>query len=187
MNIIILGPQGSGKSTQAELLAKKLRIPYLSTGELYRKLSEENTKRGLSIKRTLNKGELVSDEMTIDLIKEAIAKPEYKEGFVLEGAPRNLNQARMLGFLFDRVFYLRVADDENLKRLLLRAREDDTEELIKKRLAIYHQETEPVILFYKDKDLLEEVDGERSIEEIQKDILERLRSKRDRHKNQRRA
>ncbi|OGD85738.1 hypothetical protein A2Z23_01555 [Candidatus Curtissbacteria bacterium RBG_16_39_7] len=187
MNILILGSQGSGKSTQAELLAKKLQTPSLSTGELYRRLAKESTKRGLFIKSILEKGELVSDEITINLIEETIAKPEYKEGFVLEGAPRNLNQARMLNSSLDKVFYLKVTDKENTKRLLLRAREDDTEELIKKRLEIYHQETEPVILFYKNKDLLEEIDGERAVEEIHQDILERVRFVSDQHKKSQRA
>lgn len=175
MKIVVMGPQGSGKSTQAELLAKKLNLPHLQTGELYRQMAKTDSPLGKKIKSFLDQGQLVPDREHNSLLKKEIKKPRYKRGFVLDGSPRTLSQAKTQPFETDRVFYLQVSDEENTKRLLKRGRADDTPALISQRLKIYHQETEPVLDYYRQQGILTEIDGERPIEEIAKDIIERLK------------
>lgn len=120
MKILMIGPQGSGKSTQAKLLAKKLTVPYLSTGEIFRQMAKEPTSLGKKIKNLIDNGLLVDDQTTIKIVKQFIARPEFKNGFVAEGFPRNLNQAEKLGNLFDKVFYLTISQEEIMRRLTAR-------------------------------------------------------------------
>jgi len=171
MNIIILGPPGSGKTTQAQLLAKTLSLPHLSTGDLFRQISKEPSPLGKKIKKILEKGELVSDREAILLISQELKKKKYRKGVVLDGCPRTLKQARILKLPLEKVFYLKVSDGEGVKRLLLRKRKGESKEVIKKRLAVYHQETEPILDFYRKEGLLVEIDGEQTIEKIHQDIL----------------
>lgn len=175
MNLIVMGPQGSGKSTQAELLAKKLNLPHLQTGKLYRRIAREKSQLGRKVKEFLYKGHLVPDKEHNELLEKEVKKPAYKNGFVLDGSPRTLNQAKTQPFKASKVFYLDVSDEENIKRLVKRGRKDDTPELIAERLRIYHQETEPVLDYYRKKGILEKVDGERPIEPIHQDIMKRLK------------
>lgn len=175
MNIVVLGAQGSGKSTQARLLSEVFKIPHLQTGELFRKIAREKTKLGQRVKDRLDKGELVSDKDTMSVVEKELAKEEYKKGVVLDGVPRNLKQAKALKVRIDRAVYIKVSDREGIKRLMLRKRADDTSGLIKERLQIYHRETEPILACYQKMGILEEVDGERPIEVIFKDILKRLK------------
>lgn len=175
MNIIVIGPQGSGKSTQAELLAEELGVPHIEVGELLHYASQEDSPRGQEIKKAMNAGVLVDDRLVVEAVEERLKVKQYQKGFVLDGSPRDLWQAEHFKIKFDRVFYLDVSDEVNIKRLIKRGRKDDTPELIKKRLEIYHRQTEPVLDHYRQMGILEEVDGERSIEEIHQDILERVR------------
>lgn len=175
MKIIVMGPPGSGKSTQAELLAKKLKLPHLQTGELYRSLVKKNSLLGRKVRELLKKGRLVPDDDHHKILWQELQKKKYQKGFVLDGSPRTLNQAETQSFTVDKVFYLSVSDRENLKRLAKRAREDDTPKVIGERLKIYHQETEPILIYFRQKGILEEVDGEQSIEEIYREIGERLK------------
>ena len=205
MNILIIGPQGSGKSTQAKLLAEKLNVLYLSTGEIFRQMAKTETALGKMIKRLINQGSLVDDKTTLKIIKEYLKKPEFKHGFVAEGFPRNLFQAKKLQKLFDKVFHLVISKKEIMRRLTSRRvcqnckanfnlltklpkkkgvcdscggklvqREDDKKEAIEKRLAIYQKLTQPVLSFYQRQGILEEIDGERSVEEIFQDIFSQL-------------
>lgn len=176
MKIVIMGPQGSGKSTQAALLAEKLHLPHLAIGDLSRQLSQKKTALAKKIKSYLDRGELFPDQLLMRILKTEISKPKYRKGFIADGTPRTLKQAKILPFKADKIFYLAVSDKENIKRLVQRGREDDTPPLIKRRLALYHQETEPVLAFYRQQGLLTEVDGERSVETIHQDILKRVKA-----------
>ncbi|TSC54378.1 MAG: adenylate kinase [Microgenomates group bacterium LiPW_16] len=177
MKIIIMGIQGSGKSTQGNLLSKDLGVPYLSTGHIFRSIAQEKTKWGRYVKETLNAGILVPDEKVLPIVKEYLGKSEYCRGWILDGFPRTLVQARRFGEEINRVIYLKVSDEEALKRLAYRndqIREDDTTAAVKKRIDLYHKVTEPVIDFYKNRGILLEIDGERPIEEIHQEILVKL-------------
>lgn len=170
MKLIFLGPQGSGKSTQAKILAEKLDLPQIEMGQLFRDKQSENSEEGLLIKDALDTGKLVPDEIAVKTLKERVAKPDCQKGYILDGYPRNLAQLEGLEKDIDRVFYVRVSDEEAVNRLLKRSRGDDTEEIIRTRLEIYHDLTEPLLEFFKNKGILKEVDGERPIVEIAKDI-----------------
>ncbi|MFW6110046.1 MAG: adenylate kinase family protein [Patescibacteria group bacterium] len=170
MNLIFIGPQGSGKSTQAKILAKKKKLPYISTGDIFRNLRTENSDLARRVQEKLRKGEFVSDNDTVQVLREELSKPRYQAGFVLDGYPRNRWQAEHAPFDVDKVFYLDVSEQECVRRLRKRGREDDTEQLIRKRLADYHKKTEPILDFYRKEGILEDVDGERSIEAIAEEI-----------------
>ncbi len=176
MKIVLIGIQGSGKSTQGNLLSSKLSVPYLSTGHIFREMAKEKTQSGRYIKETINAGILIPDEKTIEIVNEYLGRPEYSEGYILDGFPRTKVQAQSFNEKVDRVVYLKVSDKEALWRIAGRAdnREDETLQAIKKRIEMFHEFTEPVIEFYKEKGLLLEVDGEKDIEEINKEILTNL-------------
>ena len=171
MNCIIIGPQGSGKSTQAELLSQKMNLPHLQTGSLYRRIKQRQTVLGRRIKLFLDKGQLVPDKDHNQILAKEVVKSKYRSGFVLDGSPRTLSQAKTQPFVVDKVFYLRVGDKKSIKRLLKRKRIDDTPALIAERLRLYHQETEPVLEYYRQKGILVEIDGEQSIEAIHQEMM----------------
>lgn len=174
MNVIIMGPAGSGKTTQARLLAEELGVPHLSAGELLHFQSQGESDLDRRIKKTMAAGKLLPDDVAGGLVAQHLKSKAYRQGFVLDGFPRNLNQAENFKIKVDKLVYLRVSREENTKRLLKRGRPDDTGEIIAKRLDIYYQETEPVLAYYKKRGVLVEVDGERSIEEIAGDILGKI-------------
>jgi adenylate kinase len=179
MKIILIGIQGSGKSTQGNLLHDKLGLQYLSSGHIFREMAKEKSILGRYMKETLNAGALVSDEKTIPIIEEYLAKPEYKKGYILDGFPRTTKQAEDISNGVDKVVYLKVSDKEALWRLSGRVdegvREDNTLTAIRKRIQLFHDLTEPVIDFYRQKGNLIEVDGEREIEVIHSDIMAQLK------------
>jgi len=176
MKIILIGIQGAGKSTQGNLLAEKLNLSYLSTGHIFRELAKEKTPTGRYIKETMNAGYLMPDEKALEIVSEYLRRPEYEKGYIMDGFPRTTAQAEAFANGIDKVIYLKVSDKEALWRLAGRDdnREDETLAAIKKRIDLFHRFTEPVIEYYKRKGILLEIDGEKSIEDIRKEILSNL-------------
>jgi adenylate kinase len=160
VNLLLLGPQGSGKGTQARRISAEYGIPHIATGDKLRAAIASGTPLGLEVKPILDRGELVPDELIIDLIRERLEAPDAANGFVLDGFPRTMGQAdaldsmlREIGRELTVVFALQVSDEICIERLLKRAREeqrpDDTPEAIRRRLELYHRETEPLIEHYR--------------------------------------
>lgn len=181
MKIIIVGIQGAGKSTQGNLLNKKLKIPYLSTGHMFREIAKERTPLGRYIKETMNAGFLIPDTKTLEIVEEYLSRPEYNDGYILDGFPRTAKQAEHFTNGIDKVVYLEVSDKEALWRLSFRgegdgaeAREDDTLAAIRKRIELFHKFTNPVLDFYHKKRKLITINGEQSIEKIHKEIMHEL-------------
>lgn len=178
MKYIIIGIQGAGKSTQGNLLGKKLRIPYLSTGHIFRVMAKEHTPIGRYIKEVINAGYLMPDSKTLKIVTEYLQRLEYQKGFIMDGFPRTLNQAEKFENDITKVIYLRVSDKEALWRLSMRddenEREDDTLKAVLKRIDLFHKVTEPVLGFYKNQGKLIAIDGEQTIDAIHKEILHKL-------------
>lgn len=177
MKIILIGMPGSGKSTQGNLLSKKLDIPYLSTGHIFRDLAKERSKLGRQIKLIMNAGLLISDAKTLRIVSDYLARPEYEKGYILDGFPRTLNQAEKFKNGIDHVIYLKVSDKEILWRLAYRdseEREDDTLLAIRRRIEVFHKFTEPVLDFYSKKRKLVEVNGEQPIKAIHNEIMKKI-------------
>ena len=177
MKIVIIGIQGAGKSTQGNLLAERLDVPYLSTGHIFRKLAREKSKIGRYIKETMTAGFLIPDKKTLQIVTEYLQRPEYKNGYIIDGFPRTVEQAKEFSHEVDKVVYLRVSDKEALWRLSYRngeVRDDETVTAVRKRIELFHKVTEPVLDYYRRKGILIEVDGEKPVEEVFKDILKHL-------------
>jgi len=176
-NLILFGPPGAGKGTQAIKIAEKYGWVHISTGDILRSEVSQGTPLGLKVKAVMEAGILVSDELLIEIMESVFRKNDTAGGFVLDGFPRTLNQAKeldqmlvKLGTNVSLVLSLDVDEEELVKRLLKRAQEqgrkDDTEEVIKNRLVQYHQHTKPLIEYYEEKKLLKNVRGVGSIEDI---------------------
>lgn len=178
MKLILIGIQGSGKSTQGNLLSEKLSIPYLSSGHIFREMSKEKTPIGRYIKETMNAGYLISDEKTLEIVQEYLSRDEYKKGYILDGFPRTVPQAEQFENGVKAAIYLKVSDKEALWRLAGReateSREDNTLNAIIKRINLFHEKTEPVIAYYRKKNVILEIDGEKPIDEINSEILKNL-------------
>ena len=177
MKIVLIGIQGSGKSTQGKLLQEKLGVPYLATGHIFREIAKEETPLGREIKEIMTAGYLIPDEKTLAIVSEYLSRPEYREGYILDGFPRTVKQAEAFGSGVDTVVYLEVSDKEALARISQRndvGREDETDAAIKKRIESFHSFTKPVIAYYREKGKLAEIDGEQSIDEIHQSILKAI-------------
>ena len=178
-HILFLGAPGAGKGTQAELLSQTNSYLHLSTGELLRKEIEMNTTLGIQVKDIMNRGELVSDELVLKIVRQNLVKDN--SGWILDGYPRTLSQAPSLNEVLNEinqplelVFYLDIPEEVLIKRLLLRGRKDDTEETIKTRVDIYKKTTEPLIRYFKDLSLLEYIDANRDLKTVSSDINQKM-------------
>jgi adenylate kinase len=181
--IVLLGRQGAGKGTQAELLAKRYGINHLSTGQLFRDSADAGIPVGLEARTYMDRGELVPDDIVVKVVDERFSNPaEIERGFVLDGFPRTQPQAEDLERVLapaqlDIVIDLDVPDDVVVERMLERGREDDTKESIKRRLELYEQETAPLVDFYRQRGLLTVVDGSGPVERINQRIVEAIDSR----------
>jgi len=171
VRLVLLGPPGAGKGTQAEKLAEKLQIPHLSTGELFRANIGNGTKLGLEAKRYLDAGDLVPAELTNEMVDDRLSKSDLDAGFILDGYPRSVQQAQALhdmlerrGIQLDAVLEFRVPEDALFERLKSRGRADDTDDVIRNRMNVYRDETAPLIEYYSDE--LKTVDAVGSVDEV---------------------
>ena len=171
MKIVLLGPPGAGKGTQAEKLAEKLEVPQISTGELFRQNIGDGTKLGLEAKRYLDAGDLVPAELTNQLVDDRLDHADAANGFILDGYPRSVEQAKALhtmlerrGTAIDAVLEFRVSEDELFQRLKARGRADDTEDVIRNRMKVYRDETAPLLEYYRGQ--LKTVDAVGSPDEV---------------------
>jgi adenylate kinase len=171
VRLVLLGPPGAGKGTQAEKLAEKLEIPQISTGELFRRNIDNGTKLGLEAKRYLDAGDLVPSDLTNQLVDDRLDDPDTTNGFILDGYPRSVDQAKALhemlerrGTDLDAVVEFRVSQDELLQRLKARGRADDTDDVILNRMKVYRDETAPLLEYYRDE--LKTVDAVGAVDEV---------------------
>lgn len=212
LNLVLLGPPGSGKGTQGERLNEDLRLPYYATGDILRGAVRDETELGKSAKEYMDRGDLVPDEVIVGVIAERIDSEEARDGFILDGFPRTTPQAEALdaklaelGRSVGAVLLIDVSDDEVVKRLggrrtceanghvfhvdfnppkvegvcdidgsPLLVRDDDKPEVIRKRLATYHEKTEPLVTYYDDRGVLRRVDGERDPDEVTEELRRTL-------------
>jgi len=176
VRIILFGPPGCGKGTQATFISESLSIPHLSTGDMLRSAVSSGSEIGLKAKNIMESGGLVSDQIVLSIVEERIAKDDCEKGFILDGFPRTVNQAEKLDLLLntnnklDYVLRIKVDEDEIIKRLIERAREDDKPDIIKNRFKTYNSETEPLIPFYEERKILFNIDGMQEIEKVSEDI-----------------
>ncbi|OBK70505.1 adenylate kinase [Mycobacterium sp. 1274761.0] len=172
MRVVLLGPPGAGKGTQAEKLSEKLGIPQISTGDLFRENISNGTELGLEAKRYLDAGDLVPSELTNKLVEDRIEQPDAADGFILDGYPRSVEQARALDEMLknhntklDAVLEFVVSEEELFERLKARGRADDTEEVIHNRMKVYADETKPLLEYYS-KNNLQTVDAVGGLDEV---------------------
>ena len=186
MRVLMIAPPGAGKGTQGALIAAHFDIPHIATGELLRDHVARPTSLGIAVQQYLDRGELVPDQIVLDMLREAmVAAKAAGGGFVLDGIPRNMQQARAaylmgreLGMTADVALHLQASDAELMRRLLARAalehRSDDTADIISQRLAVYHEVTTPILSWYRDRGILVTVDAMRSAREVGREILTAL-------------
>jgi adenylate kinase len=179
--LIFLGAPGAGKGTQAQILAESAEIPHISTGDILRAEVKGQTELGLKAKSYMDKGELVPDSLILDMIRARLGQPDASKGWILDGFPRNVSQAEFLDRLlaeisqnYDLAINLDVPQDRLVERLLNRAtiqnRPDDTEDVIRRRLVVYDEQTLPLIDYYRHKGVYREVNGDRDLAVVTSDL-----------------
>ncbi|MBU2235648.1 adenylate kinase [Patescibacteria group bacterium] len=204
--IVVFGPQGSGKGTQAEMISQDLNLPWIATGNIYRQHIQEQTELGKIAEQYIKEGKLVPDDITNKLVAERLKEHDAHKGFIFDGYPRNIDQAKIFSDMvkIDAVLEIAISDEEAISRISGRRvcpcgvsyhimnnppkkeglcdkcgeslihREDDTEPVIKERLAIYHHDTEPVLDMYLKQRILIRINGEQSIADVHKEIFLKL-------------
>jgi adenylate kinase len=186
VNLLVLGPQGAGKGTQAKRISSNYEVPHIATGDMFRAAIAAGTPLGRQVAPLLADGILVPDELTVSLIRERLSEDDTGAGFVLDGFPRNLTQARELddmlreiGRELDAILFFDVPDSVSMERALRRAgienRSDDTREVIARRLVTYHTETEAVVEHYRTTGKLVPIHAARSVEEVWREVEASLR------------
>jgi adenylate kinase len=185
MRLILMGPPGAGKGTQAKFVADRFGVPAISTGDIFRQNVSDGTDLGVKAKEYMDAGEYVPDEITNLMVRNRIDEPDAEPGFLLDGYPRTLQQVeeldgmiRYTGHKLDAVVCLVVDEDELVSRLVDRAetegRSDDTEDVVRRRQEVYAEQTEPLIEVYRDRGLLVEVDGMGEVDEVTQRVLAAL-------------
>ncbi|MBO9362291.1 MAG: adenylate kinase [Thermoflexus sp.] len=219
LDLILMGPPGAGKGTQAKILSQHLGIPHVASGDIFRDHLHRQTPLGQLARQYIDRGELVPDDVTIGMIRERLEQPDCRDGVILDGFPRTLPQARALDQMLSEmgrslvaVLYIRVQEELLLRRLAgrwtcrtcgavyhielnpprtpgqcdldggaLYQREDDTEEVHRRRIQVYQEQTAPLVSFYQDQGLLVEIDGERPIQEVTTALLQAIEIRRMAH------
>jgi len=185
LDILLLGPQGAGKGTQGKLISREYGIPHIATGEILRAAIAEGTELGRKAEPLLNAGRLVPDEIMIDLIRDRLAREDTEGGFVLDGFPRTAPQAEALDAMLNEidrpltvVFEFQLPEEICIQRLLRRAEEegraDDTPDAIRTRLRLYHEQTAPLVEYYRARGILVPVHADRPVEEVFAEIQQAL-------------
>lgn len=180
MKLVFLGPPGAGKGTQAKVIAKELHIPHISTGDIFRENIKNKTELGIKAQEYNDKGMLVPDEITNEMVKLRLQDDDCSNGYILDGYPRTLPQAEFLKNVqdIDKAVYFKLSDEISMQRMIGRSKEsnrtDDNIDIIKNRIVVYKKQTQPLIDFYTKEKLLLEIDASPSVEEISKITLSKL-------------
>jgi len=181
VKLVFLGPPGSGKGTQAEVLAEQLGVSHISTGAMLRDAVADGSDLGKKVDGIMRSGALVDDDTMAEVVRDRLAKDDARQGFILDGYPRTLPQAETLGTILsglsgrgaalDAVVLIDVPEEELVRRALARQRADDKEEVVRERLRVYREKTEPLIDHYRGRGLLRAVDGDATIDQVTSRIL----------------
>lgn len=181
--IIFLGPPGAGKGTQASLLAQSQGIPHISTGDILRQAIQDQTELGQKAQGYMDRGELVPDDLILDLIRDRLAHTDTENGWILDGFPRNVSQAEFLDQLLaelnqecDYAINLEVPDEVIIERLLSRGRKDDNKDTIIRRLEVYREQTAPVINYYQSKGEFNSVNGNQTLEQVSQSLQQIIKA-----------
>ena len=207
MKLVLTGPQGCGKGTQAKILEEKFNLAHISSGDIFRENIKNNTPLGQTAKSYIDKGELVPDELTVEMVEKRLEEPDCQKGYILDGFPRNVNQAKKLSEYqkLDHVILIDVDEQESIRRISNRRscpkcgkiyniltmppknegvcdidgetliqRDDDKSDAIKKRLELYHEQTKPILEYYKEKGKVIEIDGSLAPKQVSEEILSHL-------------